>query len=289
MKGGVLRPRTAGGQDRRGPTAPSPDRRPRALRGWPRRDPAPRRRHAALALAFALGAAAGPARAVEQTVNELWPELNVFVKTGDRTRLMALASIARAREFATSTEASYGLHHDWFAAELPEWWRTALPTMEGRWSLWFRLGYQRIEAMGGDQPDENRLLGDMTLRSEPLPWALQIANRSRFELRDIGSDTSWRYRNRTRLERVFTTHEVFGARIGEGLRRRGIDSLTPYAMLELFWDSRESRWNRRYQQYGLELELDGGQALEVYLAFQDQRRRESSFVTAIGVVYTLRY
>ena len=89
---------------------------------------------AGIALAAVLAAAAGPAVAVEQTVNELWPELNVFVKTGDRTRLMALASIARAREFATSTEASYGLHYDWFAAELPEWWRTALPTMEGRYS-----------------------------------------------------------------------------------------------------------------------------------------------------------
>jgi hypothetical protein len=263
---------------------------PSGLRGR-RGAPAPLRpaRNAALALAIVLGAAPGPAAAIEQTVNELWPELNVFVRTGDRTRLMALASIARAREFATSTEASYGLHYDWFAAELPEWWRTALPTMEGRWSLWFRLGYQRIEALGDDQRDENRLLGDMTLRSEPLPWALQIANRSRFELRDIGSDTSWRYRNRTRLERVFSPREVFGTRIGERLQRSGVGSLTPYAMLELFWDSRESRWNRRYQQYGVEVELDGGRALELYLAFQDQRRRESSYVTAIGVVYTLRY
>lgn len=240
-------------------------------------------------MALGLAAAASPAAAIEQTVNELWPELNVFVKTGERTRLMALASIARAREFATSTEANYGLHYDWFAAELPEWWRTALPTMEGRWSLWFRLGYQRFEALGGDLPDENRLLADMTLRSEPLPWSLQIANRSRFELRDIGDARSWRYRNRTRLERAFGVAEALGTRLGEPLRRRGVDSLTPYAMLELFWDSRESRWNRRYQQYGVEIELDGGRAIDLYVALQDQRRNENSYVTAIGVVYTLRY
>jgi hypothetical protein len=226
---------------------------------------------------------------LEQRVNQFWPEGNAFVTLSDNSRLFLLVSVARAREFATSTETSYGLHYDYFAARLPSWWLDALPNMERDWSLWFRFGYNRVEALGGPG-DENRLLVDATLRSIPLSLGLQVANRSRVELRDIEGDTSWRYRNRSRVERGFTTLGLFGERIGAPLQARfGLSSVTPYAMVEYTWDSRVSTWNRRYQQYGVEFELGRTYGVEVYVGVQDERRASRPSVVAVGTVLTIRY
>lgn len=53
--------------------------------------------------------------------------------------------------------------------------------MEQRWGLWFRFGHNRIEALNGSGTDETRLLGEATLRSQPLFRGLQFADRNRLE------------------------------------------------------------------------------------------------------------
>lgn len=40
-------------------------------------------------------------------------------------------------------------------------------------------------------------------------------------------------------------------------------SLVPYAMLEWFYDSSVSGWNRRYLQVGVEFEFERGWGLEL--------------------------
>jgi hypothetical protein len=60
-------------------------------------------------------------------------------------------------------------------------------------------------------------------------------------------------------------------------------------MLEWTWDSRVSDWNRRYQQYGVEVELRGRLGAEVYVGIQDQARTASSRVVAVGTALVLRY
>lgn len=238
-----------------------------------------------LALAAPLAAAAGP----DQRVNQFWPEVNAFVSLDERSRLFLLGSFARGREYATATEATWGVHYDRFAYPLPDWWRQAVPMMEQGWNLAFRVGYNRISALDGAGSDENRLLGDITLRSVPLLWGLQFSDRSRLELRDIDASRSWRYRNRGRIERGFAPGELLGQRLGAPLAALGVAGITPYAMLEWFWDSRESDWNRRYQQYGVEVELRGRFGAEFYVGIQDQARASSSAVVAVGAVLVLRY
>jgi hypothetical protein len=235
--------------------------------------------------AFAQPAAGQP----EISVNEFWPEANVYVKLGESSRLFLLASVTRGREYADFTEITYGIHYDWFAAELPQWWRHALPGMEQRWSLSFRFGYQRIDVLDRVAPDENRLLADATLRSVPLLWGLQVANRSRLEHRDIGSQSSTRYRNRTRLERSFAAPLLLGESLGRPLADLGVSSIVPYGTLEWFYDSRQSDWTRRSQQYGVEFELGPDRGLEFYVAIQDDIRRASSSVVAVGLTFAVRY
>lgn len=222
--------------------------------------------------------AAGPAVA-EQQVHQFWPEANLFVKLDEHNRLFLLGSVTRARDTATSTEGTIGVHWDWFALQLPLARRSNAAETERRWSVWFRTGYNRIEAYGGGAPDENRLLADATLRSEPLAWGLQVANRSRFEWRDVGDETSWRYRNRSRIERGFTVADS----------PVGLATVVPYAMLEWTWDSRVSRWNRRFVQFGVELERTDGWGLELYVGVQEESRAQRSTVVALGAVVSARY
>ena len=244
-----------------------------------RRYRAPRRGAARVACAVAVAIAPFAAFA-EQRVNELWPELDVFHRIDERTRLFGFVSTARSREYASGTEASVGLNLDVF----PESTR-----LGERWRAWFRAGYMRLQPLSGDGANENRLLADATLQSEPLVWGLRFADRNRFEWRDIGDDRSWRYRNRARVERTFVPGGLLGDGVGDAVRTLGIAQATPYAMLELFYDGRASDWTRRVMQAGVEFDLRQDRGVEVYLARQDDLRTTSSTVIAVGVVLVLRF
>lgn len=235
--------------------------------------------------------AAGPVPAAERTLTEFWPELDVFVKRDETTRLFLLAALTRAAETGTSTEGTVGVHLDWFPAGLPRPLQEVAPGLAERWSLWTRIGYQHITTWNRSGPAEERLIAEATLRSEPLWQGVQLANRVRVDLRAIGDDTSWRFRNRTRIERTWSL------RGGDGLTDRALSwlpsgtlaAVTPYAMIEFFRDTAPGVWSRRFQQVGAEFELAGNRAIDVYLARQDDLRRAGSTLWIGGVALTLRY
>jgi hypothetical protein len=246
---------------------------------------------AALAFALALAGAPAPARAAERTLTEFWPELDVFVKLGEETRLFLLGTITRAAETGTSTEGTIGAHLDWFPAGLPTRLLEIAPGMEGRWSVWTRIGYQHINAWNGTTPSEDRGVLEATLRSEPLWQAIRVANRSRLDLRASGGENSWRYRNRSRIERTWALR-------GDGARTDALlaylpsgmfSAATPYYMIEFFWDSRDSDWSRRYQQYGVEFEMARDRTIDLFLARQDDLRQAGSKIQIGGVALTLRF
>jgi hypothetical protein len=247
------------------------------------------RRLLAPLVAVLLATGNGTAAAVEQTVNEIWPEVDVFVKLDERWRLFILGAVARANETSSNSELTAGIHLDYFADRLPDWWLGVAPGMERDWRLWFRVGYNRLVTVSQDRIGEDRLVLEATLRSQPLWRGLQLGNRSRFDLRDIEGDSSWRYRNRSRVERTWTPAELFGSGVATRFVPLGITALTSYTTYEFFWDSRESSWNRQTFQLGTEFELGSKRALEVYYSRQRQDRDARSSVTALGITLTLRY
>ena len=248
-----------------------------------------RRLRASVALGLALWAT--PARAVERDLNEVWPELNVFVQLDERSRLMLLGALTRAAESGTSTEGTLGVHYDWFPQGLPARLVTMAPRLQDDWSIWTRVGYQRIEVWNTSGTTEHRLLAEATLRSEPLWQSIKLANRMRFDFRFIDRDESWRFRNRFRIERSWTLGEKGSVldRMVSGLLPDAVSAVTPYAMLEFFWDSRESDWTRRLSQIGLEFETQDNQGLDLYLGRQDDVRRAGSTVRILGIAYTIRF
>jgi hypothetical protein len=243
------------------------------------------------ALGLALAFAPAPARAAERTLTEFWPELDVFVKLTDSTRLFLLGTVTRAAETGTSTEGTLGAHLDWFPAGLPSRLLEIAPGMEGRWSIWTRIGYQHIDAWNSTTPSEDRGVLEATLRSEPLWQAIRFANRSRLDLRAVGGETSWRYRNRSRVERTWTLRgddartDALLSYLPPGV----LSAATPYWMVEFFWDSRESAWSRRFQQFGIEFEMARDRTLDVFLARQDDLRQAGSKLQIGGVALTLRF
>jgi hypothetical protein len=239
---------------------------------------------AALLLATGTGAAA----AVEQSVNEIWPEVDVFVTLDERWRLFMFAGSARANETSSNSELTAGVHIDYFADSLPDWWLGAA-AMERNWSMWFRFGYNRLATVSQDRVNENRLVMEATLRSQPMWAGLQFGNRNRIDLRDIEGEGSWRYRNRTRIERTWTPAELFGSGVATRFVPLGITALNSYVTYEFFWDSRESKWNRRTLQLGTDFALGSHRAVEIYYSRQLQDRDARSSVTALGITLTLRY
>ncbi|MEI7446277.1 MAG: hypothetical protein WCK28_15405 [Burkholderiales bacterium] len=235
--------------------------------------------------------AAGPAPAAERTLTEFWPELDVFVKRDETTRLFLLAALTRAAETGTSTEGTLGVHLDWFPAGLPRPLLEVAPGLAERWSLWTRVGYQHLSAWNAAGRSENRLVAEATLRSEPLWLGLQFANRVRVDLRAVGDDTSWRFRNRTRIERTWPLRGDDGLVSGMlgGLPPGTLAAVTPYAMVEFFRDGPSGVWSRRFEQFGSEFELAGNRAIDLYLGRQDDLRGTGARLWIGGVALTLRY
>jgi len=239
-----------------------------------------------IAVAAGIGVAS-TAGAVERTLNEFWPEIEAFVQIDPNWRVVMLASLSRAMETGRSTEGTFGLNIDYLGAPLPQRVLAAVPAMDRNWGLALRAGYNRVLAWNPEGSNEDRVVLEATLRSQPLWQRIQLANRSRVDLRRVGADDSWRYRNRSRIERTWPV-------VHDGVSQwvpawRSVTAATPYAMAEYHWDSRFASWSRRYFQVGAEFELGSHTAVDLYYATQDDRRTAGSTLRALGVALTFRY
>ena len=85
-----------------------------------------------------------------------------------------------------------------------------------------RVGYHYIHSVTGDTPVEHRGALEATPRY-PLVGGLLVSDRNHMDIRSIGGENSWRYRNRLTLEREFSI---------------GRFRSTPYVRGEVYYDSR---------------------------------------------------
>jgi hypothetical protein len=269
--------------------SPQPDPQAPAARGIGIRRP-----HAvlrALAAAAVVACASGGACAVERTMNEIWPELDVFVKLDDQWRLFLLGTVTRAVETGVSVESTVGVHVDYFPSGLPRTWVDRLPGIDRFWSMWMRAGYNHVRVADPQGTGEDRLVFEGTLRSIPLWAGIRVSDRNRIDFRRIGGDDSWRYRNRLRIERTFEVRPMlFDLESGWGRILPAAHAATPYATIEFFWDSRYASWSRRYLQLGVEFDLRRDRSLDLFVGSQaDFNREAGSALTIVGAALTLRY
>lgn len=206
-----------------------------------------------------------PAHAQAQ-VKALAPELDVYVKLSDQTRLYLLGDLSIYRPDAP-TDGELGAHLDLTLVPLL---RSGL--READWAreryLWTRIGYTVSGAVNGQGPVERRGILELTARAE-LPEQVWMVNRARLDVRDIGGAVSQRYRLRVGVEREFASG--------------GVPSV-PYAQAETFYDTRNGSWNRQLYQTGVEVELGKAWRYEVYVSRQVDSPAPSANVATLGLV-----
>jgi len=222
---------------------------------------------------LALAAMALATRALgDDTKPDAWPEVDAFVGLNDRSRLLLSVAGSRSRQ-ESYTDLTLGAHIDIFLKPISRPWLRGTPDIEKRRYLFFRIGYRYGQGLGDDADAyrEHRILLETTGRAY-LPGRLVALNRNRFDLRDLQGEDSWRYRNRTRLEREFPAWSR---------------SVTTYAMAELFYDSRYESWTRKRYYAGVEWPLGRSSVVDTYYCRQDDSQPSSADVNAFGLALNL--
>lgn len=225
----------------------------------------------ALAIATSLAFAPSPAAAQEaETVEQFWPEANVYVRLNEGQRLFFLVAPVRERNVGQS-EIQVGAH--WEIGLSP---RLRAGRLSEKYDadrlryLRFRAGIRYATSLDESDTDEEwRGILELTPRAR-LPGDIIGAFRNRGDLRWINGDFSWRYRPRVWLEREF-----------------GISTsvaLVPYGSAEIFYDSRYEAWSRTRYQLGVAVPLSKEFAPEVYLSRQRDEEPTLKYTNALGFV-----
>jgi hypothetical protein len=141
--------------------------------------------------------------------------------------------------------------------------------------LTFRAGYRyRTDLASGGSAHENRAILELISRF-PLPWNLVISDRNRGEFRFIQNQPfSTRYRNRLRLERDF---------------EEGRFECTPYADIEVFYDTRFDQWTKRQYESGVQFPVSSLVVLEPYYLREDNIHSVPRYVNAFGFKFNLYF
>lgn len=203
----------------------------------------------------------------QNTQNRFWPELDTYLKLDQRTRLSLYVREMTGGNAYNSIMINPNL--DIYVRPIRK--RLHTGDIAKNNYLSFRIGYRHYYNL--DRPDENRALLDMTPRTL-LPGLLLLSDRNRGELRWIGGQFSWRYRNRLILERDF---------------RAGRVSFTPFAWGEVYFDSRYDAWVNNSYSVGVELPLGRFMEARTYFRRNNQSRASRPHVNVFGLTWSLYF
>lgn len=214
---------------------------------------------------------ATPARAQDTTEDEFWPEVDAYVKLNERTRLMFMASETRNAE-VDLREATVGAHIDLYGKPFARPWLRNHPDVVKQHLFFARAGYRYSWDVrnGADGYQEDRVLVEGTGRAPMERFA--FINRNRFEFRDVNGESSWRYRNRSRVEGDIS------------LRSRMV---TPYVMAEFFYDSKTEEWNKQRYYVGADWHVFKKSVLDTYYCRQNDSHSSTEHVNAFGLTLRL--
>ena len=159
----------------------------------------------------------------QHVFDQLWPELDVFVKTSENSRLFFMGSGTRVRQ-AGYTDGQWGAHLDlYFGAIFRRHAQNRADAARSR-LVSVRMGY-----LYGKTPEDSSdpfVEHTPTIEVTPryyLPKGILLTDRNRYDFRFVNGVYTPRYRNRLKIERTFQT---------------GKRAITPYAHVEGFYDRR---------------------------------------------------
>lgn len=207
---------------------------------------------------------------------QVWPELGAFARLNDIMRVYFLATTVKEEQ--NSTEGEFGPNIDFYHRPLRDPKRFGgLPLDESKHRfLLLRVGYRYLHSYSGD-PEEHRAVLEATGRY-PLRAGLLVSNRLRLDLRFIGAESSWRFRNRLSIEKEIAIGRV---------------RMTPYARGEVYYDSRYAEWSRTEWIAGATFPVRSRLEVESYFNYQndtggDVNRQVYAIGAALNVYFRNR-
>jgi hypothetical protein len=205
---------------------------------------------------------------------QVWPEIDTFVKLNDRMRFFFLATTVK--ETRVSTEGEFGPNFDFYLSPLSKqrMLNKIHPDESKNRRLMLRVGYRYIYPYTGNSSDENRIVLEATGRH--LLWGgVLVSDRNRLDLRFRDAGFSWRYRNRVTAEKEFSI---------------GCFKFNPYARGELYYDSRYDKVSRTELTAGSVFPITRRVELEGYFLHQNDTGGTSNrSVNGLGIVINLYF
>jgi hypothetical protein len=211
-----------------------------------------------LVAAVALLAGADARAAV---TNEIWPELQLSFPLAEPLRLLLTGSGTRDSDSGDKSQGTFAAYFDYRVGQ----------------NISVRAGYEYLENLklstGARQDVEHRQVYDFNYY-----WGIgddaQIADRTRVDVRDLGGQISYRFRNRLLFKHELAIRQV---------------RLIPYVSAEVFYDTRFDQLNRLQFRLGTTLPTGPNIAWDFYLVRQRDTYPATKFVDAIGVTLNVKY
>jgi hypothetical protein len=206
--------------------------------------------------------------AAQQTVNELWPEVDVYATLNSRLRASWFTTKATDKDSNTSTW-EFGPNLDIY---LKSFRNRSSQTLDvaGRKYLWMRLGYHILPSSNGNT--EQRGIFEITSRYY-LPKSFLLSDRNRLDFR-VQNSFTWRYRNRVTLERDFKVGRIV---------------FDPYARAEAFYEITTGNWNRFAFAGGVVFPFAKHFEIEPYIERQINSGSNPKFVNGFGLTLSIYF
>jgi hypothetical protein len=211
---------------------------------------------------------AGPCCALD-VFDQLWPEVDMFVKTSENSRLFFMGAGTRVRQ-GGYTDGQLGAHFDMYFGAIFRHRAESRPDATRSRLLSVRLGYLfgKTPKDSSDPFVEHTPIIEVTPRYY-LPKSVLLTNRNRYDFRFVDGVYTPRYRNRLKIERT----------IQRGSKR----AITPYAHVEGFYDRRFNGFHRFRYSVGGEFEINKRFVLEAYYLRQQDSQAEPRGLNVAGI------
>jgi hypothetical protein len=220
---------------------------------------------AGLSLVLLCGATAGA-----QT-SEFLPEIDAYFKLDRTTRFAFQAK--ETREDGVPTQAEIGPSIEFYWRPLKNLTPNGVDEAKTTFIL-LSLGYRYLPASSA--PATNRILLMATPRI-PINATSKvvISDRNRGEINFSNGDVTWRYRNRLQVEREITIQSYHP---------------TPYANVEVYYDSQFQKWSSTAIQAGSQFPVHEHVEIDVYYEHQNNTgKAPNQQVNAAGLILNLHF
>jgi hypothetical protein len=206
----------------------------------------------------------------QETENQLWPEIDAFVKLSSKTRLFFIYSATRPSDVSTYSDGQVGGYLDFYTFPvLGARVRRHADDARSK-SLMVRAGYLLDRTPFGSENTSVTHMPTVEAHGRvTLPGKVLLSDRNRFDFRIVNGDYRPRYRNRLKAERTF---------------KLGRFELNPYTHYEIFYSWRSNTFNRFRLSAGMEWTVTRRFVLESYYSRQRDTGPPESFTNAVGLV-----